>query len=73
MGVTGQRKAKPLGFIFSHIFQLIRMKYDKVLNQIQAEVVILLRLVGVVNLTLNFEGSWYTVETCWCDEPHTEF
>ena len=32
-GSQGQCKAKPVGFIFSHIFQLIRMKYDMVLKQ----------------------------------------
>ena len=31
----GQRKAKPLSFIFTHIFQLIRMKFDVVLTQFQ--------------------------------------
>ena len=33
-GSQGQRKAKPLGFIFFHNFQLIRMKYDMVLKQV---------------------------------------
>ena len=22
---------------------------------------------------INLNGIWYTVETCWCDEPHTQF
>ena len=31
-GSQGQHKIKPIGFIFSHTFHLIRMKYDEVLS-----------------------------------------
>ena len=32
-GSQGQVKAKPIGFIFSHPFHLIRMKFDVVMKQ----------------------------------------
>ena len=32
-GSQGQCKAKPIGFIFSHTFQLIKMKFDVVMKQ----------------------------------------
>ena len=34
MGSQGQRKAKPLGFIFLYIFQLMMMKSDVALKQL---------------------------------------
>ena len=33
-------KAKPLGFIFSHTFQLIRIKFDVVLKQFKLNILI---------------------------------
>ena len=33
LGSWGQRKAKAIDFIFSHIFHLIRMKFDVVMKQ----------------------------------------
>ena len=33
LGSQGQRKIKPIGFIFSHTFHLIRMKFDVVIKQ----------------------------------------
>ena len=41
-GSQGQSKAKPLGFTFSHFFQLIRMKFDMVLQQFKFNFLILL-------------------------------
>ena len=32
-GSQGQCKAKPIGFIFSHTFHMIRMKFDVVMMQ----------------------------------------
>ena len=40
LGSQGQRKAKPLGFIFVHIFQLIRMKFVMVLKQFSLNILI---------------------------------
>ena len=39
-GSQGQRKAKPISFIFSHTFQLIRMKFDKVLEHLEVDILI---------------------------------
>ena len=39
-GVKGQRKAKPMGFTFSHIFQLIIMKFDLVLKHSMLNILI---------------------------------
>ena len=38
----GQHKAKPIGFIFSQTFQLIRMKFNVVLKQFKQNILILL-------------------------------
>ena len=38
----GQRKAKLLGFIFSHTFQLIKMKCDTIMKQFKLNMSILL-------------------------------
>ena len=50
-GSQGQHKAKPLGFIFSHTFQLIRMKIDvgMMVDAIKFYILILVLL----TLTLN--------------------
>ena len=40
-GLQSQHKVKPLGFIFSHTFQMIRIKFDKVLKQFQLSILIL--------------------------------
>ena len=37
----GQCKAKPLGFIFSHTFQLIRRKFDILLKQFKLKILML--------------------------------
>ena len=43
-GSLGQLKAKPIGLVFSHTSQLIRMKFDAVMKQFRLNV-----------LTLTFE------------------
>ena len=27
----------------------------------------------LTKISVNLDGIWYTFETCWCDEPHTNF
>ena len=27
----------------------------------------------LTKFSIDFDGLWYTAETCWCDEPHTHF
>ena len=41
-GSQGRRKAKYFGLIFSHTFQLIRMKFDIVLKQFKLNMLVLL-------------------------------
>ena len=41
-GVTGQHKAKPIGFIFSHPFHLTRMKFNVVMKQFKLNILRLL-------------------------------
>ena len=41
LALPGQCKAKPLGFIFSHTFHLIRMKFDLLLKQFKLNIQIL--------------------------------
>ena len=41
LGLQGQHKAKPLSFILSYTFQLIRMKTDLVLKQFKLNILIL--------------------------------
>ena len=42
MGSQSQRKVKPPAFVFSHTFQLIRMKLYLVLKQVKLNIVIIL-------------------------------
>ena len=51
-GPQGQCKAKPLGFVFWHTFQLIRMKFDVVLKQFMLNILML--------LWLRFNELWET-------------
>ena len=41
-GSQGQSKAKPVGFIFSVSFQMIRVKFDEGLKQFKLNILILL-------------------------------
>ena len=41
-GTQGQRKAKPIGYIFLHTFQLIRLKFDLVMKQLKLNILRLL-------------------------------
>ena len=40
-GSQGQSKAKPLGFIYLHTYQFIRVKFEKVLKQFKLNILFL--------------------------------
>ena len=54
---TGQQKAKPVDFIFSHTFHLIRMNFDVMLKQFKLNV--LLILLSEINVVKGVNGCLY--------------
>ena len=72
-------KAKPVCFIFSHTFHLIRMKFGVVIKQFKLNILRLLmsRIYGNKGYDCCFTNSvkklkcWYTFRCLWSDLIHT--
>ena len=81
-GSQGQCKAKPAGFIFSHIFRLIRMKFD-VMKQLKPNILKLLlseiswnkenncclaNCIKNVNIGMHLDVLWINLIQTWYDD-----